>query len=124
MYHQTNILRNVVSWDVASCSSCVNRHFGGTYHLQLQVRKIREQGTNVSRWLQASSSLTDFSTLKMKAKRRFTQELHGATSQKTAFFIFTTVKTSDLTKILTVKISYKCRFSVFISDPEMYPPNF
>jgi hypothetical protein len=30
-------------------------------------------------------------------KRRFTQYLHGATSQKTAFFIVTAVKTSNLT---------------------------
>jgi hypothetical protein len=30
-------------------------------------------------------------------KRRFTQDLHGATSQKTAFFIVTVVKTSNLT---------------------------
>jgi hypothetical protein len=38
----------------------------------------------------SGSSLADFSTLKMEAirspKRRFTQDLHGATSQKTAFF--------------------------------------
>jgi hypothetical protein len=31
-------------------------------------------------------------------KRLFTQELHGATSQKTAFFIVTAVKTSNLTR--------------------------
>jgi hypothetical protein len=31
-------------------------------------------------------------------KRRFTQKLHGATSQKTAFFIVITVKTSNLTR--------------------------
>jgi hypothetical protein len=30
-------------------------------------------------------------------KRRFTQDLHGVTSQKTAFFIVTAVKTSNLT---------------------------
>jgi hypothetical protein len=34
-------------------------------------------------------------------KRRFTQDLHGATSQKTAFFIVTTVKTSNF-KIIVV----------------------
>jgi hypothetical protein len=31
-------------------------------------------------------------------KSRFTQDLHGATSQKTAFFIVAAVKTSNLTK--------------------------
>jgi hypothetical protein len=30
-------------------------------------------------------------------ERRFTQDLHGATSQKTAFFIVIAVKTSNLT---------------------------
>jgi hypothetical protein len=33
------------------------------------------------------------------AERRFTQELHAATSQKTAFFIVTAVKTLDLTAV-------------------------
>jgi hypothetical protein len=32
--------------------------------------------------------------------RGFTQDLHDATSQKTAFFIVTAVKTSDLTYCL------------------------
>jgi hypothetical protein len=60
----------------------------------------------VSRCLQpfahSVSSLADFHTLKMEAKRRFTQYLHGATSQKTAFFIVTAVKTSNLTSALLV----------------------
>jgi hypothetical protein len=47
-------VKNVVFWDVALCRSCVNRRFGGTYQLHLQGRKIRERGTSVSRWLQAS----------------------------------------------------------------------
>jgi hypothetical protein len=45
-------MKNAVFWDVAPCISCVNRRFGGTYRFRLQVRKIRERGTNVSRWLQ------------------------------------------------------------------------
>jgi hypothetical protein len=44
-------------WDVAPCSSCVNRRFGGTYRLHLQGRKIHEQGTSVSRWLQTDVPL-------------------------------------------------------------------
>jgi hypothetical protein len=36
-------------------------------------------------------------------KRRFTQHLHGTTSQKTAFFTVTAVKTSDLTKWMLLK---------------------
>jgi hypothetical protein len=56
-------MKNAVFWDVAPCWSWVNRRFGRTYHLHLQGRKIREQGTIVSRWLQVQ---------------------HGTTSQKTA----------------------------------------
>jgi hypothetical protein len=35
-------------------------------------------------------------------KRRFLQEAHGVTSQKTAFFIVTAVKTSNLTTFLSI----------------------
>jgi hypothetical protein len=44
-------MKNAVFWDMAPCSSCVNRRFGGTYRLHLQGRKIREWRTSVSRWL-------------------------------------------------------------------------
>jgi hypothetical protein len=64
-------LKNAVFWDVAPCSVQLLAHAG--------------------------SSLAEFSTLKMEAKRRFKEELHGATSDKTAFFIVTAVKTSNLT---------------------------
>jgi hypothetical protein len=30
-------MKNAVFWDVAPCSSCVNRRFGGTYRLHLQT---------------------------------------------------------------------------------------
>jgi hypothetical protein len=65
-------MKYAVFWDVALCSYCVNRLFGGTYRLHLQGRKIRERGTSVSSWRRC-----------IPPKRRFTQELHGATSQKT-----------------------------------------
>jgi hypothetical protein len=44
--------KNAVFWDVAPCSSCVNRRFGGRYRLHLQARKMRDRGISVSRWLQ------------------------------------------------------------------------
>jgi hypothetical protein len=44
-------MKNDVFWDVAPCRSCVNRRFGGTYCLHLQVRKTHERRANVSRWL-------------------------------------------------------------------------
>jgi hypothetical protein len=48
--------KNFVFWDAASCRSCVNRRFGGTYHIHLQGRKIRERRTSVSSWLQPRST--------------------------------------------------------------------
>jgi hypothetical protein len=42
-------MKNAVSWDMASCSSCVKRRFGGTYRLHLQSTKIRERESSVSR---------------------------------------------------------------------------
>jgi hypothetical protein len=48
-------MKNAVFWDVALCTSCVNRRFGGTYRLNLQGRKIRELHTTAtcSRWFLA-----------------------------------------------------------------------
>jgi hypothetical protein len=39
-------LKNAVFWDVAPCITCVNRRFGGMYHLHLQGKKIRERETS------------------------------------------------------------------------------
>jgi hypothetical protein len=50
-------MSNAVFWDVAQCSCCVNRRFGGMYRLYLQGRKIRERGTSVSRWLQTATAV-------------------------------------------------------------------
>jgi hypothetical protein len=56
-------------------------------------------------------------------KRRFTQDLHGATSQKTAFFIVTAVKTSNLTCITTFnsfRQNYLCVKSTLIEQCGSY----
>jgi hypothetical protein len=89
--------KNVVVWDVALCSSCVNRHFRGTYRLHFQGRKIRDRGTSVSGWLQ----------ILFPPKRRFIQDLHNATSQKTAFLIVTFEKTASFTH----KLQFCCGIS-------------
>jgi hypothetical protein len=68
--------RRMSSCGMWRCVDLVNRRFGG------------------------GSSLVDFSTLKMERFvppiRRLTQDVHSATSQKTAFFVVTAVKTSNL----------------------------
>jgi hypothetical protein len=78
-------LKKAVFWGVAPCRYCVKRRLFEHAH--------------------AGSSLADFllfsSTVKMEAihsaETSVKQYLHDATSQKTAFFIVTAVKTSDLT---------------------------
>jgi hypothetical protein len=47
--------KNVVFWDVAPCSSCVNQRFKHIASI-FRVEKICEQGTSVSRWLQTELS--------------------------------------------------------------------
>jgi hypothetical protein len=48
-------------------------------------------------WRHVGILLTD-----VPPKRRLTKYLHGATSQKTVFFIVIAVKTSDICKIFTI----------------------
>jgi hypothetical protein len=64
-------LKNVVFLDVTQRGSCKNRSFAATYRIHHQRRS---------------------------RKRRSLQEPHGVTSQKTAFFIVTAVKTPNLSK--------------------------
>jgi hypothetical protein len=84
-------MKNAVFWDMASCRSCVNRRFWGAYRLHLQGRKIRERGISVCcHLLTLVPRSRNFLPWRWRRyvppKRWFTQELHGATSQKTAFF--------------------------------------
>jgi hypothetical protein len=68
---QNLLLKNAVFWDVVPCRYFVNRHFGGTYHLHLQDRKVRVGGTSVSRWLPKSKALTWRSWESSKKLRNF-----------------------------------------------------
>jgi hypothetical protein len=118
-------LKNGVFWDVTACVSCKNRHFERTYRLHHQGEKNRQTSNKVSSSWQPKHAgkkhynqyffaerfgcqllLTLFldrrlATLMMEAKRFSEilglQEPHRVTSNKTAFFIITAVKSSDLT---------------------------
>jgi hypothetical protein len=95
-------MKNAVFWDVAPCRSCVTRRFGGTYRLHIQGRKIRERGTSESTGCFSTGDSVCSHLLSLvprsrnfipwrwrryvPPKRRVTQDLHGATSQKTIFF--------------------------------------
>jgi hypothetical protein len=72
-------MKNAVFWDVAPCRYCVNRRFGGMY------RRLQPPA-------HAGSSFADiFLSWRWRRyipqKRRFTQYLYSATSQKTAFYM-------------------------------------
>jgi hypothetical protein len=75
--------------------------FRRNYLLHLQGKKLRERGASVSRWLKTAAAVCSHlltMVLRLRIilpwrrrryvplKRRFTQDLHGATPQKTAFF--------------------------------------
>jgi hypothetical protein len=67
---KTKEKKNAVFWDVAPCRSCVNPRFGGTYCLHPQGKKSMSEEP----------------------------ALAGGRLQKTAFFIVTALKTSNITK--------------------------
>jgi hypothetical protein len=75
----TKVINNGVFWDVTPCGSCKKRRFGVTASV---VHRF------LSPWWRKSY---------VPRKRRFLQEPHGVTSQKTPFFIVTAMKTSSLT---------------------------
>jgi hypothetical protein len=60
----------------------------------IRVTRIGELGTTV-----AVTSKPTHAAKKYQRKRRFLQEPHGVKSQKTAFFIVTAVKTSNVTTL-------------------------
>jgi hypothetical protein len=70
------LMKNVVVWNVTSCSSCKNRHFIGFYCFHYQGEKNEEARNNI------------ISNYQLK--------------QNMAFFIVTTMKTSNLTLWLMV----------------------
>jgi hypothetical protein len=70
-------MKKAVFWALAPCSSCVNRRFGRSFRSYLLMMVPRSQILLSWRWRRNDPQ-----------KRRFTQELHGATTQKTAFFSF------------------------------------
>jgi hypothetical protein len=67
-------MKNAVFWDVVLYSSCVNRHFGGTYSLHLQGRSLQPPA-------HAGSSLVNVSTLKMEAIRSSETSVHTGTTR-------------------------------------------
>jgi hypothetical protein len=73
-------MKNTFFWNVLPCRSCVNRRFEGTYRFHLHSRKISEWGTS------SPIFLPWIWRQYIPPKLRFTQDLHSATSQKTAFF--------------------------------------
>jgi hypothetical protein len=87
-------MKNAIFWVVAPCTSCVNQCFRGMYCLHLHHSSV------CSHLLTLVPRLQIFLPWRWRRyippKCRFKQDLHGSTSKKTAFFIVTAMKTSDL----------------------------
>jgi hypothetical protein len=120
-------MKNAVFWDVAPCRSCeMDRRFGGTYCLHLQVEK---SASEEPAWASSSRPAADFSTWRWRQyvppkRRSISQDLHGATSQKTAFFIATAMKTSNPTyysDVFDQRIGFSVKLTTYIPDIQIRP---
>jgi hypothetical protein len=78
-------MKNGVFWDITPCGSSKNRVSEELGASSIRVTRIVELGTTIAL------------TSNRRMLRRFSQEPHGVTSQKTPFFIVTAMKTSNLT---------------------------
>jgi hypothetical protein len=67
--------KNAVFWDVAPCRSCVNPHFGGTSVHTKSTRSVQPPA-------HASSSLADFSSMKMEAIRSSETSVHTRSTRR------------------------------------------
>jgi hypothetical protein len=106
-------MKNTVFWDVAPCRSCVNQRFGGTYRLHLQgkknprVRNQRKQVAVCSSWFLTRGFFLPWRWRRyVPPKRWFTQDLHGATSQKTVSFIGKIHFRIQLKYVTSIKYEY------------------
>jgi hypothetical protein len=92
-------MQNAVLWDMAQCGSCNNWRFEGTYGLHHQWKENQQARKTVAvtrSWSTLRRNTSLFPALFFLSprwcrrctppKRRFLQESHGVTSQKTAFF--------------------------------------
>jgi hypothetical protein len=87
--------KNAIYWDVTPCGSCENRRFEGTISTIIRMTRFGELGKTLAvgsnrSMLQRITANVPISpiidTLIMEVIRRFLQDLHSVTSQKTQFF--------------------------------------
>jgi hypothetical protein len=84
--------RSTIFWVVTPCSSVeVHRRLGGSHRLRFQGRRVNQ--ARLDRCLVCSSALKMQAIQTSEKSVNFT-ELHDATSQKTALFTSTAVRTS------------------------------
>jgi hypothetical protein len=113
IYVHTTMCKNAVFWLAALCRSCVNRRFEESIAYILRVETF---AIEVPTWAGVCCHLLTldprwqvFIPWKWRRylpqKRRFRQDLHGATSQKMAFFKVTSLKTSNIIKYV-ILLSY------------------
>jgi hypothetical protein len=92
-------MKNAVFSGVTPCDSCKNRRFGRTYRFHNHSDKNRRAlvASYGERFSYLADSLNSDDGGDVLPKRRFLQEPNGVTFQKTAFFIVTAMKSSNLT---------------------------
>jgi hypothetical protein len=78
-------MKNGVFWDVTSCGFCKNRRFEETSAFIIRVTRIGELGTTANVVYISPILVTLMMEALVPPKRRFLQEPHGVTSQKTSF---------------------------------------
>jgi hypothetical protein len=88
-------VNNAVFWDVTSCESCKNRRFRGTYLLHHHGDK-NWRARNVVFLRSVLRLLVTANDVPVPPQRQFLKKPHRVSSQKTAFFIVTVMKTSNL----------------------------
>jgi hypothetical protein len=97
-------MKNAVFLNVTQCGSYEIRRIGEKYRFHHQgdkravTRNRSTVGRNIAKVVPSSPIFVNFMMERyVTMKHRFLQEPHRITSQKTATFIVTAVKTSDLT---------------------------
>jgi hypothetical protein len=105
--------KNAVFWDVTPPGSCKNRCFGGTirFHHEGEKNAKKRRFRNVFQLLVTDNLIyrtPNVFTLMREAiistESRLLQQPHCVTFQKTAFFIVTAAKTSNLIKFRIIRL--------------------
>jgi hypothetical protein len=96
-------MKNAVFWDVAPCRSCVNRRFGGTYRLHLEVEKSACEEPARAGGADCSHIPEDgMRTVSLARNQREQVVQTAATSQKTACGLFRLLLSTEVETLFRI----------------------